>query len=104
MKKNLVGTRYAPSPTGVFHIVGARTALFNYIFAKAYGGSLIVRIAVTDIGRNVKDGINSQLENWACLKLFPDESLNNPGSYGPYIQSEKLSRWRTWMIREKNIN
>ena len=94
MKNNLVRTRYAPSPTGLFHIGGARTALFNYIFAKAYGGSFIVRIEDTDIERNVKDGINSQLKNLAWLKLFPDESLNNPGSYGPYIQSEKLSRYK----------
>ncbi|MGL5591340.1 MAG: glutamate--tRNA ligase [Mycoplasmoidaceae bacterium] len=94
MKNNLVRTRYAPSPTGLFHIGGARTALFNYIFAKAYGGSFIVRIEDTDIERNVKEGIDSQLKNLAWLKLFPDESLNNPGSHGPYIQSEKLARYR----------
>ena len=71
MKNNLVGTRYAPSPTGVFHIGGARTALFNYIFAKAYGGTFIVRIEDTDIERNVKDGINSQLKKLSMIKIIP---------------------------------
>ena len=53
MKNNLVRTRYAPSPTGLFHIGGARTALFNYIFAKAYGGSIIVRTQDT-LGRQIR--------------------------------------------------
>ncbi|MGL4647416.1 MAG: glutamate--tRNA ligase [Mycoplasmoidaceae bacterium] len=94
MKNNLVRTRYAPSPTGLFHIGGARTALFNYMFAKAYGGTFVVRIEDTDIDRNVDNGIESQLKNLSWLKIFPDESIKNPGIYGPYIQSEKLNRYR----------
>jgi nondiscriminating glutamyl-tRNA synthetase len=58
-----VRTRYAPSPTGFFHIGGARTALFNYLFAKHYHGTFIVRIEDTDIERNVVGGIDSQLDN-----------------------------------------
>jgi glutamyl-tRNA synthetase len=56
-----VRTRYAPSPTGFFHIGGARTALFNYLFAKHYGGEFIVRIEDTDIDRNIQGAIDVQL-------------------------------------------
>jgi len=58
-----VRTRYAPSPTGYFHIGGARTALFNYLFAKHFHGDFIVRIEDTDVERNVEGGIESQLDN-----------------------------------------
>ncbi|MBO6072838.1 hypothetical protein J6P59_04390 [bacterium] len=58
-----VRTRYAPSPTGYFHIGGARSALFNYLFAKHYGGKFILRIEDTDINRNVEKGIESQYDN-----------------------------------------
>ncbi len=86
----IVRTRYAPSPTGLFHIGGARTALFNYLFAKANNGIFIVRIENTDVERNVENGIDSQINNLKWLKIFPDESYINPGLYGPYIQSEKF--------------
>ncbi|GHU33616.1 hypothetical protein FACS1894166_09490 [Bacilli bacterium] len=58
-----VRTRYAPSPTGFFHVGGARTALFNYLFAKHHGGAFICRIEDTDVERNVKGGVDSQLDN-----------------------------------------
>jgi nondiscriminating glutamyl-tRNA synthetase len=58
-----VRTRYAPSPTGKFHIGGARTALFNYLFAKHHDGTFIVRIEDTDIKRNIEGAIDSQLDN-----------------------------------------
>lgn len=89
-----IRTRYAPSPTGYFHIGGARTAIFNYLFAKHNGGDFIVRIEDTDIERNVEGGIESQLSNLAWMKIIPDESVNNPGCYGPYIQSQKLERYK----------
>jgi glutamyl-tRNA synthetase len=56
-----IRTRYAPSPTGFFHIGGARTALFNYLFAKNNGGQFIVRIEDTDVSRNVEGAIDAQL-------------------------------------------
>ncbi|KFB07520.1 glutamate--tRNA ligase [Malacoplasma iowae] len=90
----IVRTRYAPSPTGLFHIGGARTALFNYLFAKKNNGDFIVRIEDTDIDRNVEGGAESQLNNLKWLRIFPDESLLNPGNYGPYIQTEKLKRYQ----------
>ncbi|WP_027119777.1 glutamate--tRNA ligase [[Mycoplasma] testudinis] len=87
---NKVRTRYAPSPTGYFHIGGARTALFNYLYAKHYNGEFIVRIEDTDTERNVENGAESQLDNLKWLNIFPDESILNPTENGPYRQSEKL--------------
>lgn len=89
-----VRTRYAPSPTGFFHIGGARTAIYSYLYAKHNNGEFIVRIEDTDIERNIKDGIESQLDNIKWLSFFPDESILNPGKYGPYKQSEKIDRYK----------
>lgn len=93
-KEKKIRTRYAPSPTGYFHIGGARTALFNYLFAKHNNGDFIVRIEDTDIKRNVEDGIKSQLTNLDWLGIKIDESIENPGKYGPYIQTAKLDRYK----------
>jgi glutamyl-tRNA synthetase len=60
---NKIRTRYAPSPTGFFHVGGARTALFCYLFAKHHNGDFILRIEDTDEQRNVEKGIESQYEN-----------------------------------------
>ncbi len=86
--------RYAPSPTGYFHIGGARTALFNYLYAKHNHGTFIVRIEDTDVSRNVEGGVESQLANLKWLGIQVDESVLNPGAYGPYIQSEKFDVYR----------
>ena len=84
-----IRVRYAPSPTGHLHIGNARTALFNYLFARHHGGEFIIRIEDTDLKRNIEDGEKSQLENLAWLGLDWDESPENPGEYGPYRQSER---------------
>jgi glutamyl-tRNA synthetase len=57
-----IRTRYAPSPTGFFHIGGARTALFNYLYAIHFGGDFILRIEDTDVERHIEDGIKAQEE------------------------------------------
>jgi glutamyl-tRNA synthetase len=57
-----IRTRYAPSPTGFFHIGGARTAIFNYLFAKHSNGEFVVRIEDTDTKRNIEKGIRTQLD------------------------------------------
>ena len=62
-----VRVRYAPSPTGHLHIGGARTALFNYLFAKHHHGDFVFRIEDTDIERNIEGGEASQLDNLAWL-------------------------------------
>lgn len=84
-----IRVRYAPSPTGHLHIGNARTALFNYLFARHNDGEFIIRIEDTDLKRNIKDGEKSQLENLMWLGIDWDESPANPGSYGPYRQSER---------------
>ena len=58
-----VRVRYAPSPTGYLHIGNARTALFNYLFAKHYDGDFVIRIEDTDSKRNLVDGESSQFDN-----------------------------------------
>lgn len=85
-----VRVRYAPSPTGHLHIGGARTALFNYLFAKHHGGKFIIRIEDTDIARNIEAGELSQLDNLKWLGVEYDESVDIGGDYGPYRQMERL--------------
>ncbi|PZL69889.1 glutamate--tRNA ligase [Enterococcus plantarum] len=84
-----VRVRYAPSPTGHLHIGNARTALFNYLFARHNDGEFIIRIEDTDQKRNIEDGEKSQLENLAWLGMDWDESPEKPGEHGPYRQSER---------------
>lgn len=84
-----VRVRYAPSPTGHLHIGNARTALFNFLYAKRHDGEFIIRIEDTDLKRNIEGGEKSQLDNLAWLGIKWDESPSNPGAYGPYRQSER---------------
>ena len=71
MAKNKIRVRYAPSPTGHLHIGNARTALFNYLFARHNKGTLVLRIEDTDTARNVEGGAESQIENlhWLGTKV-----------------------------------
>jgi len=91
-----VRVRYAPSPTGHLHIGNARTALFNYLFAKKHGGSFIVRIEDTDTERNVETGEASQLKYLKWLGLDWDESVDQGGDYGPYRQLERLDIYKKY--------
>jgi nondiscriminating glutamyl-tRNA synthetase len=92
-----VRVRYAPSPTGHLHIGGARTALFNYLFAKHHGGDFVFRLEDTDIGRNIEGGEKSQLENLEWLGIIPDESPLAPNSkYAPYRQMERLEIYKKY--------
>ena len=89
-----VRVRYAPSPTGHLHIGNARTALFNYLYARHYGGQFIVRIEDTDAKRNVEGGEQNQLSYLKWLGIEWDESIDVGGNYGPYRQSERLSIYK----------
>ncbi|MFD1455280.1 glutamate--tRNA ligase [Levilactobacillus lanxiensis] len=89
MAKNSIRVRYAPSPTGHLHIGNARTAIFNYLFARHNKGKFIIRIEDTDTKRNIADGERSQLENLKWLGLDWDEGPDVGGDYGPYRQSER---------------
>lgn len=93
---NNVRVRYAPSPTGHLHIGGARTALFNYLFAKHYNGKFIFRLEDTDLERNLVHGEQDQLDGLTWLGIIPDESPTNPGDYGPYRQTERLDIYREY--------
>ncbi len=84
-----VRVRYAPSPTGHLHIGNARTALFNYLFARSQGGKFIIRIEDTDASRNIEGGEESQLNYLKWLGIDWDESVDVGGDYGPYRQSER---------------
>ncbi|MDM5329427.1 glutamate--tRNA ligase [Neobacillus sp. CF12] len=86
---NEVRVRYAPSPTGHLHIGNARTALFNYLFARNQGGKFIIRIEDTDKKRNIAGGEESQLKYLKWLGMDWDESVDVGGEYGPYRQSER---------------
>jgi glutamyl-tRNA synthetase/nondiscriminating glutamyl-tRNA synthetase len=94
MKK--VRVRYAPSPTGLLHIGNARTAIFNYLFARHYQGDFIIRIEDTDIARNVETGEKSQLENLSWLGVDWDESPDKGGPYGPYRQLDRLEYYQKY--------
>lgn len=89
-----VRVRYAPSPTGFLHIGNARTAMFNYLFAKHYHGDFVLRIEDTDVERNVEGGEESQLHYLRWLGMEPDESPLKPGNYGPYRQMERLDLYK----------
>ena len=93
-----VRVRYAPSPTGNLHIGNARTALFNYLYAKHFNGKFIIRIEDTDQKRNVEGGEESQLSFLKWLGIEWDEGADIGGDYGPYRQMERLD------IYEKYVN
>lgn len=84
-----VRVRFAPSPTGPLHIGGVRTALYNYLFAKKNGGTFILRIEDTDQLRYVQGAEQYIIEALNWTGLTPDESVENPGEYGPYRQSDR---------------
>lgn len=92
--------RYAPSPTGLLHIGNARTAIFNYIFARHYGAKFVIRIEDTDKAREVEGGEASQLENLSWLGVGWDESPRDPNSqYAPYRQSERLAIYHDYALQ-----
>lgn len=94
MADKKIRVRYAPSPTGHLHIGNARTALFNYLFARHNGGTFVIRIEDTDLKRNIADGERSQLDNLKWLGMDWDEGPDKPGDFGPYRQSERLSIYK----------
>ena len=93
--------RFAPSPTGFLHIGGARTALFNWLYARHTGGTFILRIEDTDAARNTQEAVNVILNGLRWLGLDWDEGpvsgdANGPskGDCGPYFQSQRKENYR----------
>ena len=100
-----VRLRYAPSPTGHLHIGGARTALFNYLFAKHHGGAFILRIEDTDLDRNVESAAQEFADNLRWLGIEWDEGAFSGGDYGPYVSTERLDIYRRHVdeLRDKGM-
>jgi nondiscriminating glutamyl-tRNA synthetase len=97
-----IRTRFAPSPTGELHVGGARTALFNYLLAKQNNGQFIMRVEDTDRQRSREKFIKEQYEDLIWLGIKPDESVFQPGDYGPYQQSQRLTIYQKYI--EKLLN
>ena len=91
-----VRVRFAPSPTGPFHIGGARSALFNYLLARKTGGKLILRIEDTDIERLKEDSVSQILTSLKWLGINWDEGPEAGGEYGPYYQSERFDIYKKY--------
>jgi glutamyl-tRNA synthetase len=88
--------RFAPSPTGYLHIGGARTALYNYLYARATGGKFILRVEDTDLERSTKEYEQMQIADMKWLGLDYDEGPDKPGEFGPYRQSERMDIYKKY--------
>ncbi len=90
-----VRVRFAPSPTGYLHVGGARTALFNFLFARRHGGKFILRIEDTDRNRFQQGALEEIYQSLMWLGLKWDEGPEVGGEFGPYVQSERTELYRT---------
>ena len=86
--------RFAPSPTGYLHVGGARTALFNWLYARRQGGTFILRIEDTDLQRSSWEMVSGILDGLSWLGIDWDEGPQVGGPHAPYFQSERLERYR----------
>lgn len=91
-----VRVRFAPSPTGGLHIGGVRTVLYNYLFARKHNGTFVLRVEDTDQSRYVPGAEEYIFDCLRWCGLLPDESVQNPGPYGPYRQSERKYLYRRY--------
>lgn len=91
-----VRTRFAPSPTGYLHVGGARTALFNWLFARHCGGKFVLRIEDTDAERNTEEARAAIFEGMQWLGLDWDEGPEAGGDHGPYYQSQRSGIYDAW--------
>jgi glutamyl-tRNA synthetase len=87
--------RFAPSPTGYLHVGGARTALFNWLYARRHGGTFVLRVEDTDVERSSADMVTGILDGLRWLGLDWDEGPGIGGPHAPYFQSERLERYRS---------
>src|ERR1043166_2072719 len=90
--------RFAPSPTGQLHVGNARTALFNWLWARGSGGTFVLRIEDTDFARSTKEAEGSAIDDLRWLGLNWDEGIGAGGEYGPYRQSERLHIYRAHAV------
>ena len=92
-----VRVRFAPSPTGHLHIGGARTALFNWLFARHHGGKFVLRIEDTDAKRNTEEAMAAIYEGLEWLGLNWDEGPHAGGDFGPYLQSGRTELYERYL-------
>lgn len=99
-----VRTRFAPSPTGYLHVGGARTALFNYLFARKHGGEFVLRVEDTDEARNTQEARDAIFSGMSWLGLDWDEGEGKGGEFGPYNQSQRKANYDRWfeVLRKKD--
>ena len=90
-----VRTRFAPSPTGYLHIGGVRTALFNWLYAKAHGGQFLLRVDDTDQQRNVDAALQPILDGFRWLGIDWDEGPEVGGPHAPYYQSQRGDKYQS---------
>ena len=96
---NPIRVRFAPSPTGYLHIGGARTALFNWLFARRHGGTFVLRVEDTDKSRNTDEAAAAIYDGLRWLGLDWDEGPQAGGEFGPYFQSERDEIYRSHLER-----
>ena len=94
-----IRTRYAPGPTGFMHIGNLRTAIFEYLVAKHENGDFLLRIEDTDQVRQVDGAIDFIYDTLKLCNFIIDEGPNNPGNYGPYIQSERKDIYKEYALK-----
>tara|TARA_B100001248_G_scaffold262503_1_gene258964 strand:- start:67482 stop:68798 length:1317 start_codon:yes stop_codon:yes gene_type:complete len=94
---NTVRVRFAPSPTGFFHIGSARTALFNWLYARHTGGTFVLRVEDTDKERNTEEALRVLYEGMRWLGLDWDEGPEAGGDYGPYFQSQREDIYKSYL-------
>lgn len=99
MPNTPVRVRFAPSPTGYLHVGGARTALFNWLFARNRGGKFILRIEDTDEARNTEAAMKAIFDGLRWLGLDWDEGPEVGGDYGPYFQSQRKSIYDAYLAK-----
>jgi glutamyl-tRNA synthetase len=96
---NGIRVRFAPSPTGPLHIGGVRTALYNYLLAKKYKGTFILRIEDTDQTRYIKGAEQYIIESLKWFNILPDEGPGFGGDFGPYRQSERKDLYKGYIMK-----
>src|SRR5215212_1248642 len=92
-----IRVRFAPSPTGYLHIGGARTALFNWLYAKHTGGTFVLRVEDTDRARNTEEAARAIYDGLRWLGLDWDEGPQAGGNFGPYFQSQREEIYRAYL-------
>ncbi|MBU1108110.1 MAG: glutamate--tRNA ligase [Candidatus Riflebacteria bacterium] len=94
-----IRVRFAPSPTGYLHVGGARTALFNWLFARKTGGTFVLRVEDTDVERSTQESVDGLLRDMKWLGLTWDEGPEVGGPHGPYFQSQRLEIYQSYARR-----